>query len=457
MKVLIVGAGEIGAQIARYLVEEKQSVVVIEREAAKCRELASHIDASIIEGDGTDPTVLVRAGVADAELILSVTDNDIANILACNIASVYAPDAIRLARIRNKAYCDDERILTKNGIDIALNPEQLVVEKIANLLSYRQCIDYVEFEEGRISVIAYAMTEGTPLLGKRLKEIRQRYAEPDFLITMIIRGGKATIPDGETEILLGDRVYFLTRKADVPGIQRILDVPTDPLTHVFIHGGDYLARSIAKRLETRKGLSVKIAHPDAAKCEIMATELEHALVLNGDPADEELLTDEYVDGNTVFIAADRDEERNLLSAVLAKGRSQRSRVLGVTSRSTYVPILTAIGLDVVLCPLNIAVSNILQYLRKGVVVQMGALETKEATAIEFIASERLHGKPIHKLGLPQNVLIGALLREKEGDPQGEVIIPTGLTKIRPYDRLIVFTPRSHYKHLDRHFALRGGR
>lgn len=457
MKVLIIGAGEIGAQVARYLVDEKQSVVVIERDATKCRELSGHIDASIIEGDGTDPAVLLRARVADAELILSVTDNDLANILACNIASVYAPDAIRLARIRNDAYCRDERILIKNGIDIALNPEQLVVEKIAKLLSYRQCIDYVEFEEGRISVIAYEMSKSTPLLGMRLKEIRPRYTEPDFLITMIIRGGKASIPDGETELRLADRVYFLTRKEDVPGIQRMLDVPTEPVTQVFIHGGDYLARSIAKQLENRKGLSVKIAHPDPVKCDAMASELEHALVLNADPADEELLAEEYVDENTVFVAAERDEERNLLSAVLAKARTHRARVIGVTSRSSYVPILTAIGLDVVLCPLNIAVSNILQYLRKGVVVQMGALETQEATAIEFVASERLHGKPIHKLALPQNVLIGALLREREGDSLGEVIIPTGLTKISPYDRLIVFTPRSHYKHLDRHFALRGGR
>jgi len=451
MKVLIVGAGEIGAQVARFLVEERQEVVVVERDPAKVRELSSHVDAAVVEGDGTDPAVLTRAGVASAGLVLSVTDNDVANILVSNIASVLAPEAIRLARLRNDSYSRDPRILEKNGIDIVINPEQLVVEKVANLLTYRHCLDYVSFEEGRVVVLAYGMQPGSPLVGLALREVRSRFPRPDYLIPLIMRGTRAQIPDGETVIAAGDRVYFLVRPVDIPDLQRTLGVPTDPVAHVFIHGGDYLARALGRRLQGRKGLSLKIAHPDAAKCEALANELEHALVLHGDPADAEFLTDEYVDDHTVFVAAEHDEERNLLSAVLARTSERRLRVMGVTNRSSYVPILSAVGLDVVLCPLNIAVTSILQYLRKGAVVQMGPLETREASAFEFVATEKLVGKPLHKLGLPPHVLIGALLRDDS------VVIPTGGTRIEAYDRLIVFAPRSHYKHLDRFFAFRGGR
>lgn len=451
MNVVIVGAGEIGSQVARFLTEEGQKVVVIERDPAKVRELQSGIDAGLVEGDGTDPRVLERAGVANANLILSVTDSDIVNILTCNIASVLAPEAIRLARIRNDAYARDARILTKNGIDIVINPEQLVVEKILNLVTFRHCIDYVEFEEGRAAVIAFRMKDGHPLTGIQLKDVRHHLPSPAYLITMIIRDGSAIIPGGDTDIREDDRVYFMVRKGDILSLMMGLGYPTDPVPHVFIYGADYLAVELARRLEARPGLSVKIAHPDMERCDRLATDLSRSLVLHGDPADDALLDEENVDAQTVFVAAERDEERNLLAAVLAHSRSSAPRVIGVTHRTSYIQLLSAIGLDVVLCPLNIAVSSIVQYLRKGAVVQMGPIETRDATAIEFVAGERLHDKRIQDLGLPRHVLIGAVLRDDD------VIIPTGSTVIEPYDRLIVFTSRAHYALLDRHFSVQARR
>lgn len=446
MRIFIVGAGEVGSQIARFLAEEKQDVVVVDRNPARCRELETQVDAAVVVGDGTDPSVLRRAGIESAELVLSVSDNDLVNIVACTIASVLAPTATRLARIRSEAFCQDPRILKQSGIDIAINPEALVVEKIANILQFSRCIDYVEFEEGRIVVIAFPMAPDTPLVGLRLRDVRERYPHPDYLIAMIQRGGHATIPDGETSIAAGDRVYFILRKGDVAALQGLLGFPREPVSHVFIHGGGHVAKALARRLESRRDLSVKLAHPDRERCEELAGELPRALVLHADPTDIAVLAEEYVDDRTVFVAAERDEERNLLSAVLAKVSRPVAAVVGVTQTSSYVPVLTAIGLDVVLCPLNIAVGTILQYLRKWVVVQMGALETQEATVVEFLATERLYGKPIHRLGLPRRVLIGAVLRDRE------VIIPTGQTRIQPQDRLVIFTERSTYRSLDRFFS-----
>ncbi|MCX8027757.1 MAG: Trk system potassium transporter TrkA [Thermodesulfovibrionales bacterium] len=442
MHVIIVGAGEVGYQIARFLSSESIDVVVIDRDTDKLKRISEELDVAVVEGEGGDSSVLKEAGAEKADMLLAVTNSDETNMIACLLAKAMFSIPRKIARIRNPDYYFNKEIMNKDNLDIdpVINPELEAAKAVTRLLEVPFASEVEDFENGAIKVIAVKLSEQSPLIGKPLKNIRLNL-KTRFLIGLIIRDEKAIIPTGDDKLKAGDIVYLPVRKVDIPDIAMVLALPVKPSKDIMIIGGGKIGYYIASSMEPKS--NVKIIEKDAERCKYLSRYLGKTLILHGDGADQKLLDEENISEMDVVVVVTNIDELNIMSALLAKKMGAR-KTISLVNRNDYIPLAHSLGLQSLLSPRMITASSIMRYIRKGDILSLTAIADAKAEIIEARISSMspLVGRTLREFDMPKSTVIGAIIRGQK------IIIPTGDDTLQTDDRLVVFTLKESIKSLE---------
>jgi len=437
LKIIIVGAGEVGFHIASRLSLEDKDVIVIEKNADALRRISENLDVQTVEGCGSSPAILEQAGIKEADILLAVTNSDETNLVASLFANILSPATIKLARIRGEEYLMYQDALSHDpyGIDVMINPDVEAVKTVERLLQVPGAVDVGEFADGRIKLIGVRLGGSCSVCGTRLIDLIHRTGDKKILVAAIIRDEKLIIPSGEDLLLKGDLLYFVSEENELKEALKIFGKRAEPFNHVLLIGGGKLGLRLAKALE-RLSIHTKLIEKDPDRCRQLAEHLDKVLILQGDGSDQVLLQEENVQDMDVVATLTGDEETNILTALLAKRMGAHKTVTRI-SKFSYFPLVSAIGLEHIVSPRLAAINSILQHVRRGKVLSAMALKGEEAEALEAVALETsdIVGKPLRQIPFPKGALVVAIIR---GD---EVIIPTGDSIIVPQDRIIILSTR----------------
>lgn len=435
-KIIVIGAGEVGYNIAQRLSAEHKSVVVIDMEPEALNRLEDVMDVQTVLGSGSSPSVLLEAGTASASVVLAVTDDDSANLLACAFANVIAPEAVKLARVRDEDYTSHADMLCGAALNISMlvNPDEEIVRMISRLLSLPGALEYGDFANGSLRVVGMPVHEG-PLIGQPLKRFREIVADAGIMVAAIVRNQQMRVPSGNDVIEAGDLVYFVYLSGSQNRLLAALQRSRTEYASVCIVGGGNIGFKLAQRLEGKK-VRVKLLEHNAERCEEIAQELKTTLVLHGDGTDKQMLEEEHIDAMDVVVAVTSDDETNILACLLAKSLGVKETVARV-NKSAYLPLLYTIGIDHSISPRLATVNSILQYIRQGGILSSFSVggEAAEIVEAQIGDSSAFIGKRVKELGLPKGALLLGVLRGAEAS------IPSGDTAICPEDRIIILIER----------------
>ena len=445
MKVIVIGAGEVGYHIADVLSHEGIDTVIIDRDEERLREISETLDVQTVVGSGSSPEVLKRAEITNADMVVAVTDSDETNMIACLLASTQSRTPIRIARIRNPELNGNNPLFSTDhlNIDLVINPEQEAVNKMMDLLEFPGASEVFSFAGGRIRLLGFGIDGDAAVVGKQLSELRAMTPGVKVLITAMVREEKFIIPRGDSVIEAGDYLFAVADATRVRELLRFFGKEAEPPRRVIIIGGGNTGLMLAGMIE-KIGVSVKIIEKRQDKCEHLAASLEKTVVLHGDGTSQELLKEENIQNTDFFIAVTNDEEANILGALLAKQLGAR-KVISLIKRVDYIPLVGRVGIDGVINPRHAAVGRILHFIRKGKIISATPLRDEKAEAFEFVALEtsEITDRPFKEIPFPRGTIVGAIVRGEE------IIIPGGDSVIRPGDHCVIFTPRSAIPQLEK--------
>lgn len=445
MKVIIIGAGEVGYHIADVLSREGIDAVIIDRDEERLREVAETLDVQTVVGSGSSPEVLRRAEITKADMVVAVTDSDETNMIACLLASTQSRIPIRIARIRNPELNGDNPLFSTEqlNIDLCINPEREAVNHLMDLLSFPGASEVFSFAGGRIRLLGFGIDRDAAVVRKRLSELREMTPGVKVLITAMVREEKFIVPHGDSVIEAGDYLFAVADATRVRELLRFFGKETEPPRRVIIIGGGNTGQMLAGMIE-KTGASVKLIEKRRDKCEHLSALLEKTIVLHGDGTSQELLKEEHIEETDFFIAVTNDEEANILGALLAKQLGAR-KVISLIRRIDYIPLVGRVGIDGVINPRHAAISRILHFIRKGKIISATPLRDEKAEAFEFVALEtsEITGHPFKEIHFPRGTIVGAIVRGEE------IIIPDGDSVVLPGDHVVIFTPRSAIAQLEK--------
>ncbi|MGI9229512.1 MAG: Trk system potassium transporter TrkA [Gammaproteobacteria bacterium] len=435
MKIIILGAGRVGASVAANLCGEANDVTIIDDNPDVLRVLQERYDLRGIVGKASYPSVLIGAGADDADMIIAVTNSDETNMIACQIAYTMFHTPTKIARIRNVEYMRRDNLFCQEAlpIDVIISPEQLVTDYIEKLISFPGALQVLDFANGKAQMVAVRISSESVLVDKKIAELCDCLPVDDFRIVSIFRGGQAIIPDGDTDIQIGDEVFIIGAPDNISSLLKTIRPLDKPVKRVTIASGGNIGRSLARKLE--ESYQVKVIELSSKQANKAAEELKHAIVLNGDAADEELLQDENIDDTDVFCALTNADEANIISCMLAK-RLGASKVLALINRASYVDLVQSDVIDIAISPQQATIGSLLTHIRKGDVVMVHSLRRGAAEALEAIAHgdkklSKVVGRSIEQIPLPPKTSIGAIVR---GDT---VIVAHHDTVVEPEDHVIL--------------------
>ena len=447
LKVIIIGAGEVGFHIAQRLASEEKDVVVVDRNPDALKRLSEHFDVQTILGSGSSPMILDQAGVGDANIFLAVTDSDETNIIACLFANILSPKSQKLARIRNEEYTLYREILAKDilNIGMVINPEVEVVKTIDRMISLPGVVEFSEFAGGKLKLIAIRL-DSDRLDGVCLPGLRDVVGEVDFIVAAIVRKEKLIIPSGADCLKAGDLVYLVCAGEHLTKTLRAFGKANEPVREVLIIGGGNIGFRLATLFE-RKGFHTKLVDMDQARCDFLAEKLNKVVVLKGDGTDQDFLSEENVGRMDVVLSLTGDEETNILSSLLAKRLGARQTITRI-NKFAYIPLVQAVGIEHSVSPRLSAINSVLHHVRRGKILSSVSIRGEEAEAMEAIAQEHsdIVGKPLKNLAFPSGAIILYLIRGEE------VIIPTGESVIEPQDRVIILSTRKTISRVEQALA-----
>ena len=434
MKVLIVGAGAVGFNIANQLSQEGHDISVVEENPELVQKITEKLDVFVVAGNGSSPSVLETAGARDAHMVLAVTNSDEVNIIVCILANQYGCK-IKIARIRNNELTSKNSLLKGNGfcVDHMINTEQILVDSLIKIIETPGATFAIDFPIGDILLRGFHVPEDAPIAGKKFSELECIEYTDSFLIVSVQRNGEMIIPTSETEILPDDDIFVLVSKMGLPYFLPMVNRRADEVERVIIYRTSRTGIQLAKRLED-SSINVTMIEPKKEKAEMAAAELEDTIVLHGDATDIDLLKEATIENTDFFIALSEDAQTNLLISLLAKKHGAKKTIV-LTNEPALVPIINQVNVDVVVNPRLITASAILQHVRRGQILSIAKLGDSEAEAIELVAEEgsEIVKKQLNKIRFPKRSTLGAIVRN------GTMRLPKGVKAINPGDSVIVFT------------------
>ncbi len=435
MKIIILGAGQVGGTLAEQLADENFDITLVDIDAERLRELRDRLDIQTVEGMASHPDVLRRAGADDAEMLIAVTNSDEVNMVACQVSHSLFRTPTKIARVRANAYHGREGFFSREHmpIDVLINPEEVVTDQIELLLEFPGALQVLDFADGRVQLVAVRAVEGGPLVHHQLKALREHMPNVPSRVAAIFRRGRAVPPDGSTVIEDGDEVFFIAARRHIPAVMAELGRMEKSYKRVVIAGGGNIGSRLAANIESR--YFTKVIERSPSRCLQMSEHLQRAVVLNGDATDKELLLDENIEETDVFCALTNDDEANIMSSMLAK-QLGASRVMTLIGKPAYVDLVQGGEIDIAISPQQATISTLLTHVRRGDVVRAHRLRRGAAEAIEAIAhgdssTSRVVGRRAADLALPQGCTVGAVVR-------GEEALLTDDVVIEPDDHVILF-------------------
>lgn len=437
MKIIILGAGQVGGTVAANLTSEDNDITVVDRESQILQGLQDRLDLRTVVGNATYPAVLERAGADDADMVIAVTDSDEANMVACQISATLFRTPSKIARVRAVEYLSHPQIFAPDAlpIDVLISPEQLVTQYVRRLIEHPGALQVMDFADGRVRLVGVRAYYGGPLVGQELRTLREHVPGVQTRVAAIYRRGSAIIPEGDTVIEAGDEVFFVAARKNIRAVMSELRRLDKPVKRIMLAGGGNIGMRLAKSLETK--YQVKLIEQNPQRCRAIADELKKTIVLRGDAADEDLLLEENIENTDVFCALTNDDEANILSAMLAKRRGART-VMALINRAAYVDLIqSSDDIDVAISPQQATIGSLLAHIRRGDVATVHSLRRGAAEAIEAIAhgdsgSSEVIGRRIDQIRLPRGTTIGAIVRGEE------VVMAHHDTVIEPEDHVILF-------------------
>lgn len=437
MKVLILGAGQVGRTAAQHLAREPDNeVTVVDSNEAVLRELQSRIDVRTVAGNASFPAVLEAAGIADTDMLVALTSSDEVNMVACEIAHALFKTPTKIARIRAPEYTTQSQLFTEGAlaVDVWISPEQLVTEYIERLILNPGALHVVDFADGRVRLVGMQARRGGLLVGQQLRTLRDHMPNADARIAAIYRGGRFIEPEGETVVEEGDEIFFVAARDNIQRMMNEITRAEGKVRRLMIADGGNIGFRLARLLE--KQLQVKLIERDAERARRVSERLENTIVLAGDAQDEDLLIEENIDDTDVFAAVTNSEEANVLSAMLAKRLGAR-KVLALVNRPTYGELMENRSIDIAVSPQTVTIGSLLAHVRKGDVVRVHSLRRGSAEALETVVHgpadrSRVVGRTIEQIDMPNGAAIVALVRGER------VLIAHHDTQIETEDHVIVF-------------------
>lgn len=445
MKIIILGAGQVGGTLAQNLASEANDITVVDSNASKLESLRDRMDISVVEGFAAHPDVLIDAGIQDADMLVAVTSNDETNMMACQVAYSLFRTPTKIARIRSQAYLNHPELFSSAAIpiDVFISPEQVVSRYIYRLIENPGALQVLDFADGRVQLVAVRAYYDGPLVGQELRFIRQHMPSVDMRVAAIFRKDRPVKPAGTTVIEADDEVFFIAARSHIRSVMSELRRLESPYKRITIAGGGNIGLRLAKELEAH--YAVRIVERDQARCVQLSEQLHRAIVLKGSASDRALLQEENIDDTDVFLALTNDDEANIMSSLLAK-RLGAAKVMTLINNPAYVDLVQGGEIDIAISPQLATIGSLLTHVRRGDIVNVYSLRRGAAEAIEIIAhgdarTSRVVGKPIGQIKLPEGANISAIVR---GADNKEVLIAHDDLVVETGDHVILFVPNKKF-------------
>ena len=452
MKIIILGAGQVGGTLAAHLTDENNDITLIDMNVDRLNELQDRLDIGVICGQASHPDILHRAGADDADMLIAVTNSDEINMTACQVAYSLFRTPIKIARIRSTAYHDHPELFNNQTIpiDYIISPELLVTHAIQRLIQYPGTLQVLDFAKGEAQLVAVKAYSDGPLVGNELQEIRRHMPHIDTRVAAIFRKDHAIIPEAKTVIEQGDEVFYIAAKKNILPVLSELRRVDSNYKRIMIAGGGNIGQRLAMTIE--KDYKVKVIERNYTRCRQLSESLHHAIVLHGSASDDDLLSAESIEDIDIFCALTNDDDANIMSSLLAK-RMGAKKVITLITNTAYVDLVQGGEIDIAISPQQITMGSLLTHIRRGDISNVHSLRRGAAEAIELIAhgderSSKVVGRRIDEIDLPEGVTIGAVVRNDE------VLIAHKNVMIKTDDHVILFlVDKNKIKHVERLFQV----
>jgi len=417
MKIIILGAGQVGGTLAEHLAHEENDITVVDTSTERLRELHNRLDIRTVTGPASYPMVLRQAGGEDADMLIAVTNSDEVNMVACQVAHTLFRTPTKIARVRAAAYLTRKGLFANDAVpvDVLISPEQVVTDHIRRLIVYPGALQVLEFAGGQVQLVAVKAYYGGPLVGQELGFLRRHMPNVDTRVAAIYRRNRAIIPRGDTVIEADDEVFFIAARKDIRAVMSELRKVERDFRRVLIAGGGNIGQRLAEHLEHSH--QVKIIEHDLERCTMLSERLDRTVVLHGSATSKRLLIEENIEDCDIFCALTNDDEVNIMSSMLAK-RLGAKKVLTLINNAAYVDLVQGGEIDIAISPQQATIGGLLTHVRRGDIVNVHSLRRGAAEAIEAIAhgdsrSSKVVGRAINEIDLPAGTTIGAVVRGKD--------------------------------------------
>lgn len=414
MKIIILGAGQVGGTLAEHLANEENDITVIDTDAKRLQELSTKLDIRTVTGAGSYPGVLRQAGCEDADMLIAVTSADEINMIACQVAHTLFRTPTKIARVRSTGYLTNQDLFAHEAIpiDVLISPEQVVTDHVRRLIEYPGALQVLGFANGKVQLVAVKAFHDGPLVGQDLAFLRRHMPKVDTRVAAIYRRNRPIIPHGDTVIEAEDEVFFIAARSDIRAVMKELRRAERDFRRIVIAGGGNIGERLAGQLEPNH--QVKIIEHRLARCHALAERLDRTVVLHGSATSKRLLEEENIEDCDIFCALTNDDEVNIMSSLLAK-RLGAKKVLTLINNAAYVDLVQGGDIDIAISPQQATIGSLLTHVRRGDIVNVHSLRRGAAEAIEAIAhgdrhSSKVVGRAIRDIELPEGTTIGAVVR-----------------------------------------------
>ena len=446
MNILIIGAGDIGSQLAKRLSFEKHNITMIESDPKVASYARESLDVMLLEGSAMSYELLKTANIHDADIVAALSNNDEVNIMVCRIAKKLGPKTT-IARVRNPEYLSEDYILSKEemGVDLLIQPEKEAADSIVRLMRQTNATDIIEFDDGKIQLVGVRIENDSPVIHQQLSDITQG-TDVRFTICAIKRNQFTIIPHGSDIIMPKDQVFFIADKTNIKKAFEIFGKQSSSIRNILIIGGGMIARFICEQVGTN--MNIKIIEKDELKAKTISEHYSHPLVIHGDGSNIDLLNFEGLTDMDEFIAITGDDETNIITSLVAR-HLDVPRTITLVRKNEYLPLTPTIGMDSVISKQQMTVNTIQKFIRRREIALYAELPGVDAEIIEFIAREgsKIVKKPLMDIKFPEKAVVGAVLKSNN-----QLEIPRGSTHIEPGDKVIVFSMPGVIKNLERLFS-----
>ena len=451
MKIIILGAGQVGGSLAEHLASEANDITVVDTDGDRLRDLGDRLDIRTVQGRASLPNVLRQAGAEDADMLVAVTNSDETNMVACQVAYTLFHTPTKIARVREAAYLTRGGELFDNDaipVDVLISPEQVVTNYIKRLIEHPGALQVIDFAEGKAQLVAVKAYYGGPLIGQQLRQLREHMPNVDTRVAAIFRRDRPITPRGDTVIEADDEVFFIAAKANIRAVMSEMRRLDESYKRIVIAGGGQIGERLAEAIESR--YQVKIIEMNPARCRYLSDNLDSTVVLQGSASDRDLMLEENIADADLFLALTNDDEANIMSSLLAK-RLGAKKVMTIINNPAYVDLIQGGEIDIAISPQLATIGTLLAHVRRGDIVSVHSLRRGAAEAIEAIAhgdskSSKVIGRRIGEIHLPPGTTIGAIIRDEE------VLIAHDATVINAGDHVILFlVDKKHIRDVEKLF------